>query len=1406
MTSPLPPPKQSLEKKPVVVETRTPQTAEDLEEATATREMRIKGDSARDRVDVSMQTLDEKAQAQVIAQGLKLEVEIENQPENARVPFLFALEYEVIPRLLEAGVDEATLRSIYRGDALAFEQKIAKLPEIKRKLEETKWGKSTGICYYKLLSLLNHKDTPLSRSIFATDVWEKTVDKALTHYTPAKAMLDTPSSLWEKTKEIPSNVYNWVKTHKKETVQIIGAAAVVGGIALVLRGIFGGKSEDSKDDTDWKKKMILGGGTAAVAVGVLYVLSELIPGGKGVREWISDFLGIKKAADAVKEKVDEGVAWLDEKLHFSEAKAWLVKQCEEFGIELPDSIKSGRLAEIMKDMKITQDDPSSWQEYAQYAGELGGAWLLFKYMSLKKAIPTAAFYLLFIRKGRDSFGAKIVADTAKDFDLQKDKILEKLKSGAKTGAKGAFEFVKHAFNSIPPIDSVDDMLELIQQNKVMSLVAFNGLLLCSGVIFHAIKKIMVTGIKVGFETITDTEKSLLKAGLAGGALLVLYKGRRQFVEDVVNALYENPNSEEAKSTLGFFDKILEIDRATPETIGEKHIPAFAKKIIENPWEALTEGSIIEAHRQGKWALMVDLAGRFWLIAKGVNAPLLLGKLTMEAFSQIADSYSPESKGNVFAATVVGGIECYVLGSMAWEGGKATWTVIHTTTSPFGKFGLTLSSLCGPWTKEGRFIWRSTILNGIPPFKAALELVQLRGIRRTQTTLQNIISLAQKSSPNMSKIQQMARDILFKEGLFEDFGHINKKLDVTNFTYKNQEKLALLHKKVEDLAKSREVHEIIKLSRELHDDLDMFEKEARGLWRKGMEKVIEKSSQAYRHLRGFVFSSKEIGDLVKLRDAGGVQRLLAGKGISVTTAECVDLVTAANESDVELALQNLARSKGIKIIPPAQMGMLGKSFVWGGRVLGASGILISGYQATSAFARAVFTDVEGRSGVLTAKGAVHTAEAGAGAVAVASTGFTGGALGLAIAPYATMAHNAIDSAYEKTKTSAEWAAEVSPSQLVHEWLSTSAHGGADGGEYRTAGDMYRFAGPEKYGKEHQETRQKIVEALIMQEDGTKEVDLDRVNYIAHTRNFIPPMEYGECINLLRDSKIYSGAIKARKKARQEGEKEYMLGGVNILEDKYGGPAAVRDLVDLAKKDAVEKINFALKTRFNSFADAYLLDLFEQGHEAGSSLDDNQRSFMLELQTYLIFARGINIDVELLKRAARRNGEDLEVSEENLAARITRFETGDLAQEKEALTMHITDTAGCYALYELARFFGYTGYQNIDELKGFFKEDHKGYFGVYWDGDQWAVNEQGMELDNEVGAELNEATVAGIVAELCKDSGNILEHRGDSIFYSEGETMYAPQVKKMADILENGLKNYRKREFPQELPEKSKQLAA
>jgi hypothetical protein len=140
-------------------------------------------------------------------------------------------------------------------------------------------------------------------------------------------------------------------------------------------------------------------------------------------------------------------------------------------------------------------------------------------------------------------------------------------------------------------------------------------------------------------------------------------------------------------------------------------------------------------------------------------------------------------------------------------------------------------------------------------------------------------------------------------------------------------------------------------------------------------------------------------------------------------------------------------------------------------------------------------------------------------------------------------------------------------------------------------------------------------------------------------------------------------------------------------------------------------------------------------------------------------------------------------------------------KDAIYSHIDNNPLAFALYELAAGFGYIGQGKMEDLKKFFDEDHAYARAIYWDGDDWVVQEAGMESDDEIGSSNVYKFIFGkddpkdivneMIAKIESDKGNILEYTHDNFLDLGVSGTYdsrKEQEQWIANSLKTGLKKY------------------
>lgn len=580
--------------------------------------------------------------------------------------------------------------------------------------------------------------------------------------------------------------------------------------------------------------------------------------------------------------------------------------------------------------------------------------------------------------------------------------------------------------------------------------------------------------------------------------------------------------------------------------------------------------------------------------------------------------------------------------------------------------------------------------------------------------------------------------------------------------------------------------------------------------------LEKAMAAFDALRGVTkFSLQDVTAVAALKDQAGVKGFFAGKGITIPDEIAEDLAKTDDIEAIKQRIEALAKTMKLKIAISPEVSALVKNLKYLGRGLvyfgvGAGTLVSLGESAVSLYGAAT-TEVEGRAGILAAQGGMHALNTAVGAAYM--LGFTGktvsvgwlggmgvsagGAATAALMPIVYMGSAGFESALETTKTKEEWVEEYDHTRLIHEWISTRFDTFSAGEAYWSASRWATFRSDIDYvSGERIKTHQQILAAILYHEDRTSEPNPDRLLYLSRHPN---PENYEQARELLHDSKDFMMLMALRRTQEQQGAKNHKLGTIDLMDQRFKRP--MREDMHLMLSEwrgyAVASLNETYTQGFESLSDAYLIGLYEQARTDFSGRTDAseiQIDFLNQLNFYLRIVRKIDVEFVLNQRAIERavKKEELKIDRFSLYADMNALIQGDSELALNCEKEHITDTAPCYALYTLARIHGYTGYQNEEQLRTFFTRTRKAALGIYWDGDEWCVNERGWELDNEMGSVLSEAVVRGMIKELRDDADNIFEHRQDAVVSDvDGpiDQIYAARAKKMADTLESALSEYR-----------------
>lgn len=730
--------------------------------------MKVRVEGGRKRTDIALALREEESQAKLISET-KLDVPLFSQPEAVRTAFLVAIEYEVFPLLVNAGIPKEQLFSIFLKTPSSFGLTVATVRQHNpEKFAYVDRDRTSSEGFKKIHEAFQTPSCALTQSLLGNEAWATIVQRAGTRFTQAKALRDTPAALWSQTKEISTTTLEWIRTHPGQTIKIVtSVAAATVGIVWLVKKIVGKLGESTQENaaggegkkesrfSKWMKRILFGGGATAGSVGALYVLSKIIPGGDKLRSWVDDFVKEK-----VKGKVSEGIEKLDKVLHFSEAKNWVIDSAKKYNIPLDEWVKKMDLSEIAKEMGITSD-PMTWIEYI---GLGGGAILIYKWAGKKGLLINAGLYLLLLRKGKDSPLGKALLFGAHEFDEARIKLLGR----AKQKMPGLDLIIGDAFDDFRIEDYIETFLEWLKEHPAEALLAANALIYFRA---YIVKVVLTSGRFIG------------KHPLAASAVIAAFWfGRKKFAKDVIEIIYDNPESPEAQGALRSVDSILWTDRSKPDTLLERQVPAFVQSIVEDPIHALQKINVIKAFQNGDFSLGIDVTGAGLLFLKGVNIPIQVAKLSKEVlFTSLPHVYSAEYEGNRAWATTIIGVETIILGSMAWQGFGAYRTVIETADTIPRAVIKGLKTLV-PGTKEWRFIFRSVLE---APVVAALKIYNTTRIFSIQRQLQKLRALASEIPPDLEKIEKIS-DKLSNHDLFQDYRTARRNLVGSHF------KLKVLH--------------------------------------------------------------------------------------------------------------------------------------------------------------------------------------------------------------------------------------------------------------------------------------------------------------------------------------------------------------------------------------------------------------------------------------------------------------------------------------------------------------------------------------------------------------------------------------------------------------------------------------
>jgi len=579
-------------------------------------------------------------------------------------------------------------------------------------------------------------------------------------------------------------------------------------------------------------------------------------------------------------------------------------------------------------------------------------------------------------------------------------------------------------------------------------------------------------------------------------------------------------------------------------------------------------------------------------------------------------------------------------------------------------------------------------------------------------------------------------------------------------------------------------------------------------------------------------------------------LKAAKGTPKAGDILNELISAKGEvaNSLDTANESLSAVKGVS--------KLATGLKWLGRAGAGAGTVFSGIQAFSNWKEAATTTVEGRAGLCAANAAMWTVDTGVGAAGLAVTISAEAAGSAAISGVSrawlplipiTYAGTAIfEKLYEETNTEAEWAQNFSYDQLVHEWF-TSQNSVSLSDAWVTGFQSFASLDHDKEVDEDMAEKAKMAHKMfrslvVMQksremqqimaneessDEKTKKLEkiIDENYSVYHEyfyrRSFAARIQnYGAAKDLIIRANVFDDIMQKREKAKKSGIKELMLGGINLLNARYDingdienlkpgsnfSPDAIIDAYNENNLKEIENIgDTELKKNLDSMETPYLVYLYIQMNNA--MLDTgNDSEFENDPALAPAIAAHMKMISEYLKsrkvdinNAARAQGlHEPKINLEAIKKHLENLtEKGGSSSYEQYENNKFDKNPAVFAVYRLAQYFGFGGNPNEKELKEFFNEDTASYHGIYWDGDEWYVQERGLEFDDSVGPKLTSDSVKEMIKIIKENPDDVIEHRHDKYFIVDAYE-FDSQAGHMSRALEKGLQEGEKKYASQKEP--------
>lgn len=308
-------------------------------------------------------------------------------------------------------------------------------------------------------------------------------------------------------------------------------------------------------------------------------------------------------------------------------------------------------------------------------------------------------------------------------------------------------------------------------------------------------------------------------------------------------------------------------------------------------------------------------------------------------------------------------------------------------------------------------------------------------------------------------------------------------------------------------------------------------------------------------------------------------------------------------------------------------------------------------------------------------------------------------------------------------------------------------------------------------------------------------------------------YGSAKDLISKAILFDEIMQKREEAKKSGATKLMLGHINFLDKRYDitgdiqnlkfnsrfSPDKIIEAYNRQTLEALEKMSEpSMNENMKSMETPYLLYLYVQMHKVMQD-SKNDEAFSADPD----LAMAIASHITLIKNVLDDRNINLNIATQNPSLHDPKLslrgtvrhledlaETGGSSSYEQYESNKFDKDPAVYAVYKLAQYYGFSGNANENELKAFFNEESATYRGIYWKGENWYVQERGLEWDDKVGTELNKNTIDKMMKIIRENPDDIIEHRHDKYFLVDAYE-FDSQASKMIGALKSGYKEGQKK---------------